>query len=166
MRSDGSNLCRHIPKFPERGKTRLIADAELKRLYAYLSKAEAEGFEHPLILLAIRLRFEFAARMSEILKLEWPLGRSRQPPHRMARRQDRRHVEADERRGSSPARGGAPFGKSPYVCPSIFDPNRPMLKHTYYRAGGASSGVQGCRTSARTGSGIARRPMSQTPVSP
>jgi hypothetical protein len=23
--------------------------------------------------------------------------------------------------------------KSPYVCPSIFDPNRPMSKHTYYK---------------------------------
>jgi hypothetical protein len=43
LRPDGSNPCRHIPKFPERGKTRLITDAELKRLYAYLDKAAAEG---------------------------------------------------------------------------------------------------------------------------
>jgi integrase len=71
LRPDGSNPCRHIPKLPERGKTRLITDAELKRLYAYLNKAEAEGLDHPFILLAIRLQFEFAARMSEILKLEW-----------------------------------------------------------------------------------------------
>ena len=71
MRPDGSNPCRHVPKFPERGKTRLITDAELKRLYAYLSRAETEGLEHPFILLAVRLQFEFAARMSEILKLEW-----------------------------------------------------------------------------------------------
>jgi integrase len=71
LRPDGSNPCRHIPKFPERGKTRLITDAEFKRLYAYLNKAEAEGLDHPFILLAIRLQFEFAARMSEILKLEW-----------------------------------------------------------------------------------------------
>ena len=27
LRPDGSNPCRHIPKFPERGKTRLIPDA-------------------------------------------------------------------------------------------------------------------------------------------
>ena len=71
MRPDGSNPYRHVSKFPEREKTRLITDAELKRLYAYLSKAEDEGREHPFILLAIRLQFEFAARMSEILKLEW-----------------------------------------------------------------------------------------------
>ena len=48
LRPDGSNPCRHIPKYPERGKTRLITDAELKRLYAYLDKAEVEGLEHPL----------------------------------------------------------------------------------------------------------------------
>jgi hypothetical protein len=66
MRPDGSNPCRHIPKFPERGKTRLITDVELKKLYAYLNKAEAEGLEHPFILLAVRLQFEFAARMSEM----------------------------------------------------------------------------------------------------
>jgi len=70
LRPDGSNPCRHIPKYPERGKTRLITDAELKRLYDYLHKAEVEGLEHPLILLAIRLQFEFAARMSEILNLQ------------------------------------------------------------------------------------------------
>ncbi|UYN93749.1 MAG: hypothetical protein KIT25_17050 [Enhydrobacter sp.] len=71
MRPDGSNPCRHIPRFPERGKTRLITDAELKRPYAYLNKAEDHGPQHPFILLAIRLQFEFAARRSEILKLEW-----------------------------------------------------------------------------------------------
>ena len=160
MRSDGSNPCRHIPEFPERGKTRLITDAELKRLYAYLSKAEAEGLEHPFILLAIRLQFEFAARMSEILKLEWPWVDL-----------DNRRVEwPDGKTGgmSKPmsAEAAPRLERSPYVCPSIFGPNRPMSKPTYYRAGGASSGVQGCRTSARTGSGIARRPISQTPASP
>ncbi|WP_457769307.1 hypothetical protein [Martelella soudanensis] len=70
MRPDGSNPCRHVPKYPERGKTRLITDGELRKLYEYLDRAEAEGLEHPFILLAIRLQFEFAARMSEILKLE------------------------------------------------------------------------------------------------
>src|SRR3546814_9101924 len=49
----------------------LITDSEMKKLFAYLARAEAEGLEHPFILLAIRLQFEFAARMSEILQLEW-----------------------------------------------------------------------------------------------
>src|SRR5258708_18728912 len=118
MRSDGSNPCRHVPKFPERGKTRLITDAELKRLYAYLNKAEAEGLEHPFILLAIRLQAE-ALRLLE----------------------------------------GAPrLEESPYVCPSIFDPNRPMSKHTYSkgwrrilgRAGLAHIGTHGIRHRSAT----------------
>jgi hypothetical protein len=66
LRPDRSNPCRHIPKYPQRGKTRPITDAELKRLYAYLHKAEVLDLEHPLILLAIHLQFEFAARRSSI----------------------------------------------------------------------------------------------------
>jgi hypothetical protein len=49
-----------------------------------LNKAEAEGLDHPFILLAIRLQFEFAARMSEILKLEWTWVDLANPPRRMA----------------------------------------------------------------------------------
>lgn len=133
LRPDGSNPCRHVPKFPERGKTRLITDAELKRLYAYLSKAEAEGLEHPFILLAVRLQFEFAARMSEILKLEWA----------WLDLENRRVAWPDSKTGgmSKPMSAEAVrlfetaprLEESPYVCPSIFDPNRPMSKHTYYK---------------------------------
>jgi integrase len=133
LRPDGSNPCRHVPKFPERGKTRLITDAELKRLYAYLAKAEAEGLEHPFILLAVRLQFEFAARMSEILKLEWA----------WADLENRRIAWPDSKTGgmSKPMSAEAVrllemaprLEKSPYVCPSIFDPNLPMSKHTYYK---------------------------------
>lgn len=133
MRPDGSNPCRHIPKFPERGKTRLITDAELKRLYAYLDKAEADGLEHPFILLAVRLQFEFAARMSEILKLEWSWVDL-----------DNRRVEWPESKTggmSKPMSAEAVrlFKTAPrlevssYVCPSVFDPNLPMSKHTYYQ---------------------------------
>jgi integrase len=158
MRSDGSNPCRHIPKFPERGKTRLITDAELTRLYAYLNKAEADGLEHPFILLAVRLQFEFAARMSEILKLEWAWVDF-----------DNRRVEwPDSKTGgiSKPMSGeavrlleAAPrLESSAYVCPAIFDPNRPMPKHTYYkgwrrileRAGLSHIGTHGIRHRSAT----------------
>jgi len=158
MRSDGSNPCRHVPKFPERGRTRLITDAELKRLYDYLSKAAAEGLEHPFILLAIRLQFEFAARMSEILKLEWA----------WVDLVNRRVEWPDSKTGgmSKPISAeavrlleGAPrLEKSPYVCPSILDPNRPMPKHTYYngwqrilgRAGLPRIGTHGIRHRSAT----------------
>jgi len=133
MRPDGSNPCRHVPKFPERGKTRLITDAELKRLYAYLNKAETEGLEHPFILLAIRLQFEFAARMSEILKLEWAWvdldnRRVEWPDSKTGGMSKPMSAEAVRLLEAAPR-----LEKSPYVCPSIFDPNRPMSKHTYYK---------------------------------
>lgn len=70
-RPDGGNPTRHIPKFPQKGSTRLITNAELKRLFAYLDRAVAEGLEQPFLTLAIRLQFAFAARRSEILLLEW-----------------------------------------------------------------------------------------------
>jgi integrase len=158
MRSDGSNPCRHVPKFPERGKTRLITDAELRRLYAYLSKAEAEGLEHPFILLAVRLQFEFAARMSEILKLEWAWvdldnRRVEWPDSKTGGMSKPMSAEAVRLLEAAPR-----LEKSPYVCLSIFDPNRPMSKHTYYkgwrrilgRAGLSHIGTHGIRHRSAT----------------
>jgi integrase len=133
IRPDGTNPCRHVPKYPERGKTRLISDLELKQVYAYLVKAEVEGLEHPFILLAVRLQFEFAARMSEILKLEWA----------WVDLNKRRVTWPDSKTGgmSKPMSANAVhlletaprLEASPYVCPSIFDPNAPMPKLTYYK---------------------------------
>jgi integrase len=158
LRPDGSNPCRHVPKFPERGKTRLITDAELKRLYAYLSKAEAEGLEHPFILLAVRLQFEFAARMSEILKLEWAWvdldnRRVAWPDSKTGGMSKPMSAEAVRLLEAAPR-----LENSPYVCSSIFDPNRPMSKHTYSkgwrrilgRAGLAHIGTHGIRHRSAT----------------
>lgn len=158
LRPDGSNPCRHVPKFPERGKTRLITDAELKRLYAYLNKAEVEGLEHPFILLAVRLQFEFAARMSEILKLEWAWvdldnRRVAWPDGKTGGMSKPMSAEAVRLFAATPR-----LEKSPYVCPSIFDPDLPMSKHTYYngwrrilgRAGLAHIGTHGIRHRSAT----------------
>src|SRR4029077_14802254 len=132
LRPDGSNPCRHIPKYPERGKTRLITDAELRCLYPYLHRAEGERLEHPLILLAIRLQFEFAARMSEILKLEWAWvdlahRRVEWPDSKTGGVWKQMSAEAVHLFETAPRVEG-----SPYVCPSISDPNLPMSKPTYY----------------------------------
>ncbi|MDE2577991.1 MAG: tyrosine-type recombinase/integrase [Hyphomicrobiales bacterium] len=158
MRPDGSNPCRHVPKYPERGKTRLITDTELRKLFEYLDRAEAEGLEHPFILLAIRLQFEFAARMSEILELEWA----------WIDFDNRRVVWPDSKTGgmSKPMSAEAlrlfetapHLEESPFVCPSVFDPNLPMSKHTYYqgwrrileRAGLPHIGTHGIRHRAAT----------------
>lgn len=132
MRPDGSNPCRHVPKYPERGKTRLITDAELRKLFVYLDRAEAEGLEHPFILLAIRLQFEFAARMSEILHLEWAWidfdnRRVVWPDSKTGDMSKPMSIEALRLLQNAPR-----LEEAPYVCPSVFDPNLPMSKHTYY----------------------------------
>lgn len=133
-RRDGSNPCRHIPKYPENGKTRLITDEELARVFGYLDRAEAQGLEHPTLTLAIRLQFEFAARMSEVCALEWT----------WVDLEIRRVVWPDSKTGgmSKPMSQEAHrllsnahhFGSSVFVCPSIFDPCDPLPQHTYYKA--------------------------------
>lgn len=70
-RKDGSNPCRMIPRYPAGNRTRLISNAELRKLFDYLDRADTLGLEHPIYTLGIRLQFAFAARMSEITKLEW-----------------------------------------------------------------------------------------------
>jgi integrase len=130
-RADGSNPCRHVPKYPEKGNTRYITDDELIRIYGYLDRADAEGLEHPLLTLAIRLQFEFAARMSEIRLLEWT----------WVDFENRRVIWPDSKTGDI----SKPMSKeayrllstayrvpgSPYVCSSIFDGKLPMPKGTY-----------------------------------
>ncbi len=70
-RLDGTNSCRHVPMFPVSRATRLINDEEMGKLFSRLDQMEAEGIEPSVIPLAIRLQFEFAARRSEIVLLEW-----------------------------------------------------------------------------------------------
>src|SRR5690554_2646595 len=70
-RPDGTNPCRHVPMFPAGKATHLISDEEMGKLFHYLDRLEAEGLVPYVIPLAIRLQFEFAARRSEIVLLEW-----------------------------------------------------------------------------------------------
>jgi integrase len=158
LRPDGSNPCRHVPKYPELGKTRLITDEEMRKLFEYLDVAEACGLEHPFILLAIRLQFEFAARMSEIIQLEWA----------WVDFDNRRVVWPDSKTGgmSKPMSAEAQrlfqtarfLEDSPFVCPSVFDPFKPMSPFTYYqgwkrilsRAGLPHVGTHGIRHRSAT----------------
>lgn len=70
-RPDGTNPCRHVPMYPNGKATHLISDEEMGKLFRQLDLIEAEGLENYVIPLAIRLQFEFAARRSEIVMLEW-----------------------------------------------------------------------------------------------
>lgn len=133
-RSDGSNPCRHVPKFPEKGSTRLITDEQMVKLFAYLDKAEVKGLEHPIYLLAIRLQFEFAARMSEILLLQWdwldlPNGRVVWPDSKTGDMSKPLSVEARRLLEGAPR-----YGSSPFVCPAILNHDKPLSPHAYYNA--------------------------------
>jgi len=131
FRDDGTNPCRHIPKYPENGKTRLITDDEMVRLFGYLEHADVERLEHPFLTLGIRLQFAFAARMSEIIGMEWD----------WVDFVNRRIVWPDSKTGeiSKPMSedvlkilSTAPrLEGSPYVVPSILNPERPMSQNTY-----------------------------------
>jgi len=133
-RKDGSNPCRHVPKYPEKGSTRLITDGQMVSLFAYLDKAEAENLEHPIFLLAVRLQFEFAARMSEVLLLEWdwldlPNGRVVWPDSKTGDMSKPLSEEARRLLSNAPH-----YGDSPYVCPAIRDSSKPMNSGSYYQA--------------------------------
>src|SRR3546814_2566699 len=68
---DGTNPCRHVPMFPNGKATHLISDEDMGKLFRHLDHLEAEGLEHYVIPLAIRLQFEFAGRRGEIVTLQW-----------------------------------------------------------------------------------------------
>ena len=132
LRPDGTNPCRHVKKYTGSKRTRLITDEELARLYAYLDHADAEGLEHPLLTLAIRLQFDFAARMSEVLELQWE----------WIDFTHRRVVWPDSKTGgmSKPLSAEAAlllrtaprYAGSKFVIPALFDGSKPMSKHTYW----------------------------------
>ena len=130
---DGTNPCRHVPQYPEAGKTRLITDDEVARLFRYLDRAVAEGLEHPFLILAIRLQFAFAARMSEIISMKWE----------WVDFTNRRVVWPDSKTGeiSKPISedvvvllSKAPrLEDSPYVVPSVSKLGQPMCWTAYSR---------------------------------
>ena len=132
LRPDGTNPCRHVKKYTGSKRTRLITDDELARLYAYLDHADTDGLEHPLLTLAIRLQFDFAARMSEVLELEWE----------WVDFVHRRVVWPDSKTGgmSKPLsaeaamllRAAPLYQGSKFVIPALFDGAKPMSKHTYW----------------------------------
>jgi integrase len=133
-RSDGTNPCRLIKKYPDGKSTRLIKNPELARLYGYLDRADAEALEHPSYTLAIRLQFALAARMSEIINLEWE----------WVDFDERRIIWPDSKNGemSKPLSAeaydllwNAPrYAGSRYVVPAITKPSQPMSKHGYWAA--------------------------------
>ena len=71
LRTDGTNPCRHIEKFPEKKRERFLSEHELAQLGDVLISAETEVSESAWVLGAIRLLVLTGARLNEILTLKW-----------------------------------------------------------------------------------------------
>ncbi|NOX40198.1 MAG: tyrosine-type recombinase/integrase [Alphaproteobacteria bacterium] len=71
LRPDGSNPCRHVPKYREKKRERYLSEGELLRLGQTLADVEEDGSETVYVVAAIRLLILTGCRLGEIQKLEW-----------------------------------------------------------------------------------------------
>jgi integrase len=71
LRPEGTNPCRLIKKYNIPSTPFCFTDEEVQKIHGYLHIAETQGLEHPTLILATRLQFEFAGRGCEIVSLEW-----------------------------------------------------------------------------------------------
>jgi integrase len=71
LRGEGTNPCRHVPRFRERKRERFLSDAELGRLGQALTTVEREKDANKAALAAIRLLVLTGARRGEVLRLRW-----------------------------------------------------------------------------------------------
>jgi integrase len=67
LRPDGSNPCRHVEKFPEKKRERMLSPVELARL----GDALATYSGSPYVVAAVKLLVFTGARLGEILGLRW-----------------------------------------------------------------------------------------------
>ena len=47
IRSEGTNPCRLVPMYPEKGRTHLLTDDEVRRIFSTLEKVERERTKRP-----------------------------------------------------------------------------------------------------------------------
>lgn len=71
VRPDGSNPCRHVPKYREVKRERFLSGIELQRLGTTLADIEVEGSETLFVIAAFRLLILTGCRLGEIQKLRW-----------------------------------------------------------------------------------------------
>ncbi len=71
LRPDGSNPCRHVPKYREVKRERYLSNAELQRLGQVLADVDREGSETPFVVAAFRLLILTGCRLGEIQTLKW-----------------------------------------------------------------------------------------------
>ena len=68
---EGSNPCRAVEKYPERGRERSLTDVEFARLGQVLAQATEDGRASPNAVTAILLLMLTGCRKAEILTLRW-----------------------------------------------------------------------------------------------
>jgi len=71
LRPDGSNPCRHVPKYREEKRERYLSQYELQNLGQALTEAERDGSETPYVIAAFRLLILTGCRLGEIQTLQW-----------------------------------------------------------------------------------------------
>ena len=64
LRPDGSNPCRHVPKYKENRRERFLSNTELQTLGEVLTRCEAQGIETPHVVAAFRLLLLTGCRLS------------------------------------------------------------------------------------------------------
>lgn len=158
FRPDGTNPCRHVPMYPAGKATHLISDEDMSRLFRQLDRIEADGLESHVIPLAIRLQFEFAARRSEIVELQWDWvdlenRRVVWPDSKTGGMSKPMSEEAHRLLSTAPRQKGSPF-----VLPSPTHPERHLTTGEYYggwcralkAAGATHVGTHGVRHRSAT----------------
>jgi len=71
LRSDGSNPCLHVKKFPEEKRERFLSADEYAALGRTLAELETTGSEPASVIAAIRLLMLTGCRLGEIMPLKW-----------------------------------------------------------------------------------------------
>jgi integrase len=134
LRNEGTNPCRLLQKYNVGSTTHCLTDEEVQKIHAYLHLAVSQGLEHPTLILACRLQFEFAGRGCEIVNLEWEWvnfnERRIEWPDSKTGSMDKVMSNEDFKLLSAAHR----YPESQYVGPAIFDPAKPLAWWTYYHA--------------------------------
>lgn len=71
LRPDGSNPCRHVPKYRENRRERFMSNAEIQTLGEVLTRCETDGTETPHVVAAFRLLLLTGCRLSEVQTARW-----------------------------------------------------------------------------------------------
>jgi integrase len=150
LRHEGSNPCRLVKMYPTSPRTRLLSDAEVQKIFHTLARLDRERRMHPTFTFVCRMQFALAARIGEVLNLEWDwINFDRKliewPDSKTGTMKKFVNDDVVELLDTAPSKR-----KSKFVCPSIKDPKQALNLHTYYSSGWRrileEAGVRHCGT--------------------